>query len=95
VVFTLCVFICDRFATTFDEYVPLEGIFAREALVAVVARKGLDCKMNSLVSLQIMVPVETLWALVALKRSVVRGWLLMLGVTHEVWHRSSVPAVEA
>jgi hypothetical protein len=51
--------------------------------------------MNSLVSLQIMVPVETLWALVALKRSVVRGWLLMLGVTHEVWHRSSVSAVEA
>jgi hypothetical protein len=51
--------------------------------------------MDSLVPLQIMVPIEALWALVALERSVVRGWLLVLGVTHEVWHGSSVPAVEA
>jgi hypothetical protein len=31
--------------------------------------------MDALVSLQVVIPVEALWALIAFKRSVVVGWL--------------------
>lgn len=72
----------------------LEGVLPREALVAVVARKGLDGKMDSLVSLQIMVPVKALWALVTLEWTVVGSRLLVL-MSHEVWHGGSVSTVEA
>jgi hypothetical protein len=60
----------------------------------VVAREGLNSKMYPLMSLQVVVPVEALWTLVALERSVVGGRLLML-VIHEVRHGCSMSAVEA
>lgn len=72
----------------------LKSVLPRKALVAMVARKRLDGKMDSLVSLQIMVPVEALWALVTLEWTVVGGRLLML-MSHEVWHGCSVSTVEA
>jgi hypothetical protein len=61
----------------------------------VIAGEGLNRKMYPLVSLQIMVPVEALWALIALEGSIVGSRLLMLGVSHKVRHGCSVPAVEA
>jgi len=56
----------------------LECVFSREALVTMCAGEGLNCQMNSLMTLEIMIPVEALWALVALERSVVRSLLLVL-----------------
>lgn len=73
----------------------LQCILAREALVAVVARERLDSKMDPLVSLQIMISVETLWALVAFEWPVICCGLLMLGMSHEVWHSRCVSAIEA
>jgi len=52
----------------------LERVLSREALVTVAAREWLDGQVDSLVSLQIMVAIETLWALIALERSVVGCW---------------------
>lgn len=46
-------------------------------------------------SLQIVIPVETLWALIALEGTVVGSRWLVLGVTHEVRHSRSVATVEA
>ena len=43
----------------------LQGVLAGEALVAFVAGEGSDGKMNPLVSLEIVVPVEALGACVA------------------------------
>jgi len=61
----------------------------------VIAREGLDCKMYPLVSLQVVIAVEALRALVALERSVVGGRLLVLRMAHEVWHLCSVSTVES
>lgn len=60
----------------------LERIFAGEALVAMAAREWLDGQVNSLVTLQIVIPVEALWALIATERSVVWwvGLLRMMSV---------------
>ena len=73
----------------------LERILSREALVAVVAGEGLDSKMDPLVSLQIVVAVEALRALVTLERSVVGGRLLVRRMSHKVRHGCRVPTVEA
>jgi hypothetical protein len=52
--------------------------------------------MYPLVSLQVVVSVEALWALVALERSVIGRWLLMLRVSsHEMRHGCSMSAIEA
>lgn len=59
-----------------------------------VTREGLDSKMNPLVSLQIVVAVEALGALVALERSVIRGLLLVRRVPHEMRHCRSMATVE-
>jgi hypothetical protein len=48
----------------------LQGIFTREALVAVRARERLHGKMYPFMSLQIVIPIETLRAFVALEWSV-------------------------
>ena len=73
----------------------LQRIFAREALVAVAAGKRLDGEMYALVTLEIMIAVEALWALIASERSVVlwvylgcvmRVHLLHRGVSAVVWH---------
>ncbi len=70
----------------------LEGILSREALVAMTTREWLDSQMNSLVSLQVVVPVEALGALVASEGSVVlRVWLRM---SIHVVHLCGVAAVE-
>lgn len=45
----------------------LQCIFPAEALVAVVAREGLDRQMDPLVALQVVVAIERLRALVALE----------------------------
>lgn len=69
----------------------LERILTREALVAVAAREWLDCQMNSLMPLQIVISVEALRALVASEWPVVlRIWRW---VTVHVVHRRSVPTV--
>lgn len=73
----------------------LQGILSREALIAVLAREGLYRQMNSLVSLQVVVPVEALRALVALEWPVIGRLLLMLRVTQEVWYRGCVSTVES
>jgi len=78
-----------------DTWTYLERVFARETLVAMIAGKGLDSQVDSLVPLEIVVAVETLWALVAFEGSVVGGWLLVLSLAHEVRHGSSMAAVEA
>lgn len=51
----------------------LQSIFPRKALVAVGTRERLYSQMNSFVALEIVIPVETLRALVACEGSV-RGW---------------------
>lgn len=50
--------------------------------------------MYSLVSLKVVVPIERLWALVALKRTIVCSWLLMWRMAHEVGHGCCMPAIE-
>jgi hypothetical protein len=49
----------------------LECVLPRKALVAMVARERLDSQMYPLVSLQVVVPVEALWTLVAFERPIV------------------------
>lgn len=61
-----------------------EGVFARERLVAVMARERLYCEMNALVSLEVMVAVEALNALVAFERSVLQRETVRVG-GHFVW----------
>ena len=73
----------------------LERIFSRKALVAVVAGERFDCQVYPLVSLQVVVSIEGLWALIAFKGSVVCSWLLMGWVAHEVRHGCGMSAVEA
>lgn len=57
----------------------LQCIFPRKALLAMAAGEWLHCQMDTLVSLQVVVSVEGLWALVALEGAVV-WWRLALGV---------------
>ena len=73
----------------------LECILSREALVALCTGKRLDRQVDPLVALEIMVTIEALRALIAFEWSVVRGLLLMLGVTQEMRNSGRVPAVEA
>jgi hypothetical protein len=61
----------------------LKCIFAREALLAVLAREGLDGKMDSLVALQVVISVEGLGTLITFKGTVVL--LLMLRVLTVHW----------
>jgi len=60
------------FAASFDEDMSLKSILSRKALVAVTAWERLDGQMDSLVSLEIVVAVEALGALVASEWSIVR-----------------------
>ena len=62
----------------------LEGIFSGETLITVVAREGLDSKMDSLVALQVVVPVEALRALVAFERPVLICCRRLSGFQHSV-----------
>lgn len=73
----------------------LERVFPRKALVAVVAREGLDSQVDPLVSLQVVVPVEALRTLIALEWSIVCAWLLVGRVAHEVRHCCCMATVEA
>jgi hypothetical protein len=74
----------------------LQGVFSREALVTMGAWKRLDCQVDSLVSFQVVVPIEALGALIALEWPVVRSCLLVGVVSlHEVRHLGRVPTVEA
>jgi hypothetical protein len=72
----------------------LECVLPRKALVAVVAGKRLDSQMYPLVSLQVVVPVEALWTLVAFERPIVCRWLLVRWMTEEMRHSRCVAAVE-
>ena len=51
--------------------------------------------MYPLVTLQVVVPVEALRALIAFERPVVRCWLLLVRVSEEVRHVRCVSAIEA
>lgn len=52
----------------------LESVFSRETLLAMPTRKRLDGKMYPFMSLEVMIPVETLWTLIALEGTfVMRG----------------------
>jgi hypothetical protein len=72
----------------------LERILPREALVAVIAGERLDSQMYPLVSLQVMVAIETLWALVAFEWSIICSWLLVGRVTKEMRHGRCMATVE-
>lgn len=61
-----------------DQGTNLQGVLAREALLAVAARERLDSQVDALVALQIVVAVETLSALVALEGAVVLLLLVLL-----------------
>lgn len=82
-------------AATLDEYMTLERVLSREALVAVVAGEGLDRQMDPLVSFQIVIPIEALWALITFERPVIHGRWLVGRVSHKMRHRCCVSAVEA
>lgn len=73
----------------------LQSVFTREAFIAVSAWEWFDCEMYPLVSLQIVVSIEALWALIALKRSVVlRIGLVSLRMAVHLLNVGCVPAVE-
>ena len=75
----------------------LESIFSGETLVAMCAWEWLDREMYPLMSLQIVVPVEALGALITLERSICCGLLLMSGVvamTEEMGDIRSMSTVE-
>jgi len=55
----------------------LEGVLAREALIAVVAREGFDSEMDPLMPLEVVVARERLGALIALKRAILRGMVVV------------------
>lgn len=73
----------------------LESILSRETLITMIAGKGLDRQMDSLVSFEIVIPVEALWALVAFEWPIVGSGLLVLGVAHEVRHGCRMTTIEA
>ena len=74
----------------------LQGVFSREALVTMGARKRLDCQVDSLVSFQVVVSIEALGTLIALEWPIVRSCLLVRVVSlHEVRHLGRVSTVEA
>jgi hypothetical protein len=54
----------------------LQCIFPRKALLAMAARERLHCQMDPLMSLQIVVAVEGLWALITLEGSIILLLLL-------------------
>ena len=70
------------FAAAFDKNVTLESILSGKALVAVSAREGFDSQVDALVTLEVVVSVEALRALVAAEWSV--------GLRVVLWHRVSV-----
>lgn len=96
-----------RVLTTLNQLMALQRILSRKLLVAAMTGIRLDSKMDPAVSLQVVIPVETLPALVALKRAVV-GWAYAHAYTHahsvhrvrrmpavHLLHASHQPAIEA
>jgi len=61
------------FAAAFHQDVSLQCVLAGKALITMSAREGLDSQMNPLMTLQVMIAVEALGALVAFERSVCGG----------------------
>jgi len=81
------------FAASFYKYVSLQRVLARKALVAMTAREWLYGKMYPLVSLQIVVSVEALWALIATERAVVRRVRVSALMSVKLLHLRHVSAV--
>lgn len=84
-------------ATALDQNVSLQCIFAGEALVAMSAWKRFHRQMDSLVSLQVMIAIETLGTLIALERTIWdgRGKAMGLHVTSiKMMAVRYMPAVE-
>jgi hypothetical protein len=54
---------------------PLQGVLAREALVAMTTREWFDCQMYPLMSLEVMVTIEALRTLITLEWSIIVGRL--------------------
>lgn len=97
VTLSLCVVaVRSSLTAALDKYVALQGVFSREALITMGARKRLDCQVDSLVSFQVVVSIEALGTLIALEWPIVRSCLLVRVVSlHEVRHLGRVSTVEA
>lgn len=76
------------------DWTNLERVLAGEALIAMAARERLDGQMYPLVSLEVVVAVEALWALIASERSVVLWVGLLRMVAIQLVHGRGVTAVE-
>jgi hypothetical protein len=75
----LCI---SSFTASFNKSMTLESIFSAKTLVTVVTRERLDSKMYTLVSLQVVVTAEALWALITLKWTVLRRVMMAMVVMH-------------
>lgn len=63
------------FAASFDENMSLQRILPRKALITVAAGEWLHRQMNPLMSLQVMIAVEALGALIAFEWTIIMRWL--------------------
>jgi len=79
-------------AAPFDEAMSLQSVLSAEALLAIAAWERLDGKVDPLVSLQIVVSVETLGTLVALEGSV---WLMGLVMCAQMGHHPRMPVQDS
>lgn len=73
----------------------LECVFTREALVAVVAGERFHRKVDPLVSLQVMVTIEALRALITFEWSIMRRRLLWRVRPWVAVHRMRVGSIAA
>lgn len=75
----------------------LQSVLAGKAFVAVHARVWLDSQMDALMTLQVVVSVEALWALIALEWAIIVGrrvGLMRVVVVHGL-HICCVTTIEA
>jgi hypothetical protein len=64
----------------------LQRVFAREALIAVAAREWLNCQVDALMSLQVVIAIEALWTLVASDWSIVLSVRCSIMIVHLLVH---------
>lgn len=78
-----------RFFTALNKTVTLEGVLAAKALLTVIARERLDCKMYALVPLEVVVPAKALWALVTLEGPLLLWGMVCTGLVVMVGQKAS------
>jgi len=81
------------FTASLDKYVSLESVLPRETLVTMAAWEWLHSKMNALVSLQVVISVEALRALVATEWPVVSRVRMATLVSVHLLHLRHMAAV--